>query len=135
MLLAINAGGWRLGEQYKEIADKVISLMSTSSSYPLRYLFSNGTHLYAQWRSQHGVRFVAWDTSWNHVLCEMPFREVARSISELTGQSISHQGARNVDRAVGEKQTDAEKDFLKILSMAGCQVKGRKHGFEVCPDL
>lgn len=45
--------------------------------------------------------------------CEMSFREVASSISELTNQSISHQGVWNVVQAVGEKQVKVEKELIK----------------------
>jgi hypothetical protein len=45
--------------------------------------------------------------------CEMSFREVSRTISELTGQTISHQGVWNVVQAVGEKQAEAEKRLIE----------------------
>jgi hypothetical protein len=43
MLLALNSGGWRWGEQYKEIADKVISLMEDGvySRVEMRLIFSD----------------------------------------------------------------------------------------------
>ena len=42
-LLAIHAGGWRWGEQYKEIADKVISLMEDGvySRAEMRLIFAD----------------------------------------------------------------------------------------------
>ena len=42
-LLALNSGGWRWGEQYKEIADKVISLMEDGiySRAEMRLIFAN----------------------------------------------------------------------------------------------
>jgi len=47
--------------------------------------------------------------------CEMPFREVANAVSELTNQTISHQGVWNIIQAVGEKQAEAEKKLLKAF--------------------
>ena len=42
-LLALNSGEWRWGEQYKEIADKIISLMEDGvySRAEMRLIFSN----------------------------------------------------------------------------------------------
>jgi hypothetical protein len=42
-LLALNSGGWRWGEQYKEIADKVISLMEDGvySRAEMRLIFAD----------------------------------------------------------------------------------------------
>jgi len=40
--------------------------------------------------------------------CEMSYREAARTVSELTGQSISHTGAWNVVQELGEKLDDKE---------------------------
>ncbi|MDD4493943.1 MAG: crosslink repair DNA glycosylase YcaQ family protein [Eubacteriales bacterium] len=42
-LLALNSGGWRWGEQYKEIADKVISLMEDGvySRVEMRLMFAD----------------------------------------------------------------------------------------------
>ncbi|MFZ5982107.1 MAG: ISLre2 family transposase [Patescibacteria group bacterium] len=45
--------------------------------------------------------------------CEMSFREVSQAISDLTNQTISHQGVWNLVQAVGEKQAEAEKDLIK----------------------
>ena len=45
-------------------------------------------------------------------ICEMSFREAAKTISDLTNQSISHQGVWNVVQAIGERQKDAEKCLM-----------------------
>ena len=41
-------------------------------------------------------------------ICEMPYREVSNSVSELTNQKISHQGVWNIVQQVGEKQQERE---------------------------
>lgn len=48
-------------------------------------------------------------------ICETPFREVAKAVSEFTNQTISHQGVWNVVQAAGEKQAEAEKNLLKAF--------------------
>ena len=45
--------------------------------------------------------------------CEMSFREVAETVSGLTGQSITHQGVWDVVQAIGEKQGEAEKKLVE----------------------
>ena len=45
--------------------------------------------------------------------CEMSYRNVSEAISELTNQTISHQGVWNVVQAVGERQTEAEKRLVE----------------------
>lgn len=45
-------------------------------------------------------------------ICDVSFRGAAAAVSELTGQSISHQGAWNVVQTVGERQKDAEKQLM-----------------------
>jgi len=45
----------------------------------------------------------------------MPYREVAKAVSELTNQTISHQGVWNVVQTVGEKQAEAEKSLIKAF--------------------
>jgi hypothetical protein len=37
-------------------------------------------------------------------ICETSYREVTKSVSELTNQRISHQGVWNIIQQVGEKQ-------------------------------
>lgn len=45
--------------------------------------------------------------------CEMSYREVAKAVSSLTNQPISHQGVWNIVQAVGEKQMEAEKRLVE----------------------
>lgn len=47
--------------------------------------------------------------------CEMSYREVSRSVSNLTNQSISHQGVWNIIQSVGEKQEEVEADLVRAL--------------------
>jgi hypothetical protein len=47
--------------------------------------------------------------------CEMSYREVAQAVSNLTNQTISHQGVWNVVQAVGEKQEEAERQKVKAF--------------------
>lgn len=47
--------------------------------------------------------------------CESAYREVSSSISELTNQTISHQGVWNVVQAVGEKQKEAEEKLVEAF--------------------
>lgn len=56
--------------------------------------------------------------------CESTFREVSKTISELTNQTISHQGVWNVVQAVGEKQTEAEKQV--ITAYKNNELSGKK---------
>ncbi|CDV96416.1 Hypothetical protein DPCES_5418 [Desulfitobacterium hafniense] len=54
--------------------------------------------------------------------CEMSYRDVAKAVSTLTNQPISHQGVWNIVQAVGEKQSDAEKalvDSFKRNELSG----------------
>jgi len=44
--------------------------------------------------------------------CEMSFREVSQAISNLTNQTISHQGVWNIVQAVGERQAETEKNLI-----------------------
>ena len=44
---------------------------------------------------------------------EMSYRDVTEAVSEMTNQSISHQGVWNVVQAVGEKQAEAEKRLVE----------------------
>jgi len=44
---------------------------------------------------------------------EMSYRDVAEAVTEMTNQSISHQGVWDVVQAVGEKQVEAEKSLVK----------------------
>jgi hypothetical protein len=46
---------------------------------------------------------------------EISYRGVAEAVSELTNQSISHQGVWNVVQAVGERQAEAEKRLVKAF--------------------
>lgn len=48
-------------------------------------------------------------------ICEMSFREVSQAVSELTNQTISHQGVWNVVQAVGAKQAEAEKRMVEAF--------------------
>lgn len=48
-------------------------------------------------------------------ICEMPFREVSKAVSELTNQSISHQGVWDIVQAVGEKQIESEKQLVEAF--------------------
>jgi hypothetical protein len=48
--------------------------------------------------------------------CEMSYREVAKAVSNLTNQSISHQGVWNIVQAVGERQEKAEKDLINSFN-------------------
>jgi len=61
--------------------------------------------------------------------CEMSFREVAKSISELTNQRISHQGVWDVVQAVGEKQVKVEKELIEAYK------KGELSGKKEVPTL
>lgn len=45
-------------------------------------------------------------------VCEMPYREVSSSVSELTNQRISHQGVWNIIQKVGEKQQEREEKLV-----------------------
>lgn len=45
-------------------------------------------------------------------ICEMPYREVSSSVSELTNQTISHQGVWNIVQQVGEKQNEKEQKLI-----------------------
>lgn len=56
--------------------------------------------------------------------CEMSFREVAKSISELSNQRISHQGVWDVVQAVGEKQGKVEKDLIEAYKKG--ELSGKK---------
>jgi len=46
--------------------------------------------------------------------CEMPYRKAAQSISELTGQNISHTSAWKVVQALGEKVDEGERQAAKL---------------------
>lgn len=48
----------------------------------------------------------------DHV-CEISYREAAKAVSGLTGQTISHQGVRNVVQAVGERQAKLERKLVE----------------------
>lgn len=48
-------------------------------------------------------------------ICEMPYREVSKAVSELTNQTISHQGVWDVVQTAGERQTEAEKTLVKAF--------------------
>ena len=55
-------------------------------------------------------------------ICEMPYREVSNSVSELTNQSISHQGVWNIVQQIGEKQKEKEEklvDAYKTNKLSG----------------
>jgi len=56
--------------------------------------------------------------------CEMSYREVAQAVSDLTNQTISHQGVWDVVQAVGEKQAEAEK--IKIKAFKNNSLFGEK---------
>jgi len=58
----------------------------------------------------------------------MLFREVSQVVSELTNQTISHQGVWNVVQAVGEKQAEAEKRMVEAFESD--KLSGKKtYGF------
>ena len=63
-LLAVNAGGWRWGEQYKEIADKVISLMEDGvySRAEMRVIFA---HEYDRQTIDRAL------SPWGGIFCEL----------------------------------------------------------------
>ncbi len=46
--------------------------------------------------------------------CESPYRAVARSVSELTGQTISHTAAWNVIQRLGEQRDKQEKEAAAL---------------------
>ncbi len=46
-------------------------------------------------------------------ICEMPYREVSRAITEMTNQSISHQSVWNVTQLLGSKQEENENKLIK----------------------
>lgn len=46
-------------------------------------------------------------------VCEMPYREVSNSVSELTNQTISHQGVWNIIQQVGERQKEKEEKLVE----------------------
>jgi hypothetical protein len=46
-------------------------------------------------------------------ICETGYREVSKTVSELTNQTISHQAVWNVVQSVGEKQIEAEKQLVE----------------------
>ena len=45
--------------------------------------------------------------------CQMSYRQVAQTISELTNQTISHQGVWDVIQVAGQRQEQAEKELIK----------------------
>lgn len=45
--------------------------------------------------------------------CEMSYRGVAKAVSELTNQNISHQGVWDIVQVAGEKQIEIEKQKIK----------------------
>lgn len=47
--------------------------------------------------------------------CEMSYRQAAQTVSELTGQTISHTGAWNVTQAIGQKVDEKECQAAKIV--------------------
>jgi hypothetical protein len=44
--------------------------------------------------------------------CEMSYREVSKTVSNFTNQTISHQGVWDVVQSAGEKQKEAEKQLI-----------------------
>lgn len=45
--------------------------------------------------------------------CQKSYRQVAQTVSELTNQTISHQGVWDIIQAVGQRQAKAEKELIK----------------------
>ena len=46
--------------------------------------------------------------------CEMSYREAAKAVSAMTGQTISHGGAWNVVQALGEQADKQEKEDVRL---------------------
>jgi len=47
--------------------------------------------------------------------CELSYRKTSKTISELTGQSISHMGAWNVIQSLGERVDEKERHAAKLV--------------------
>jgi len=63
--------------------------------------------------------------------CASPYREAARSVSEMTGQTISHMAAWNVVQAVGEQLEEHEQRLAVLASEdKGCGIIESKVLFE-----
>lgn len=45
--------------------------------------------------------------------CQKSYRQVSQTISELTNQTISHQGVWDIIQTVGQRQKEAEKELIK----------------------
>lgn len=54
-------------------------------------------------------------------ICEMPYREVSKAVTELTNQTISHQGVWNIVQIAGEKCAEAEESLIKELKAGKLQ--------------